>query len=218
MKWSTVLPVIAGVASGVVGVLATSHWSDARRGSSAAIEKDAKAPSGDEAALRRRIERLERGQAAGTRDPAKRPLPEMPLDELKAENGARVPLADPSERPSSSEYFASKIDEHRKEAIDPEWAPAAQKSLGLDLERVVEQKKLPVRVLSVHCATVSCAVELEWPSFSEATRNYGEFVHTNEYSKACSRGLVLPEPADRNAQYRATMLLHCEEDRTGAKG
>jgi hypothetical protein len=219
MKWSSVLPVVAGIASGVLAVLVTSHWSDdARRGAVVTADKDAKASNGDEAALKRRIERLESGQAAEKWDPTKGRPPEAPADESKAEKGGPDGDRDSEDRPSASEYFASKLDEHRKEAIDPEWAPAAQRSLGLDLGRVVADKKLPVRVLSVHCATISCAVELEWPSFSEATRNYTEFVHTNEYSKQCSRGLVLPEPADPNAQYRATMLLHCEEDRTGTTG
>jgi hypothetical protein len=219
MKWSTVLPVVAGVASGVLAVLVTSRFTEARHGEKAVATKNAKPSSDVDEKLRRRIERLEARQERQLPGIVTRggPHPDEE-DESDPAKSRPEPRSPDDPRPSATEYFSKKLDEHKKEAIDPEWAPTAQKALGLDVERLVEQKKLPVRVLSVHCATVSCTVELEWPSFSEATRTYVEFVHSTEYSKPCSRGLVLPEAARPDEQYRATLLLGCEEDRTGPTG
>jgi hypothetical protein len=216
MKLSSVLPIVAGVASGILAVLVTSHWSDAHRSDVKSAVAETQKPSGDDSALRRRIEHLEARQL--TRDSRTGRLPLSAADPSAPGQAATPASPESDERPSADQYFAGKLAEHKKEAVDPDWAQAAQKSLGLDVERVVTNKKLPVRVLAVHCATVSCTVELEWPSFSEATRTYAEFVHTSEYSKTCTRGLMLPEPQNPAEQYRATLLLNCEEDRTGSPG
>ena len=66
----------------------------------------------------------------------------------------------------------------------------------------------------VDCRTTTCAIDLEWPSYDAAVQSYSKVLHA-DLKVNCAREVTLPEPTDRATSYRATVMLNCEDSRTG---
>jgi hypothetical protein len=186
-----IFQVVAGVLSGIVGTIVVARFStDGKQQASAA--------SANGGASSRSVSLVESKEPGKFVLPGKRP--ELGAEAMKARTQEML------------ERFRADVEAHRAEAIAPDWALRSEASLKADMARVTKEHEVDARILRVRCASVTCSVDVEWPSFATARETYARFVE-GAASLACGTGIMLPEPADATAPYRGTLLLDCRESR-----
>jgi hypothetical protein len=140
---------------------------------------------------------------------------EAASDKAAAAPNATAAASEPQEtleqaRAAHLERHKRALAEHRGAAKDPRWAPAAETSLLADVRAIAD---LGASNPQVDCRTTTCAIDLEWPSYDAAVQSYSKVLQA-DLKVNCVREVTLPEPGDRAAAYRATVMLNCEETRT----
>jgi hypothetical protein len=107
------------------------------------------------------------------------------------------------ERDALAQRFADELP-------DPQWSPAAERSLEVDLEKVA--KRYSFAIDSVGCKTSMCSAEGRWSSYPAAVNTFRHLLHART-SLACSTQILLPEPANAEDEYTAKLYLDCEQSR-----
>lgn len=108
----------------------------------------------------------------------------------------------------ATQHFEQQIDRHRTEPIDAGWSKTTARSLAKDLGSLGE--KASFEVVDIDCRRTTCVAELEWPSYAQANSDVTRIL-AKVYEINCGMGLSVPEPKDRNAPYRATVLFDCHD-------
>lgn len=216
-----VVTALVGMAAGVLGSAAFSHWRDSRVEETRKPLPGAARAAGDDtagddsaAALRELRGLLERERAESSR----REVAASIAAAVAAEPAAQEPgVVEPPEL-SLEEQGAEHVErheaalaEHDGEPRDPSWAPAVEASLLVDLNAV---PNLGGRATRVDCRMTSCVAEIRWPDYATALASYANVLHA-ELRANCSRATVLPEPSQRDQAYQATFVLDCESHRAG---
>jgi hypothetical protein len=127
-----------------------------------------------------------------------------------AEAGAErteAPLEEEAGAESTRERFARRLEEHKQEQVDPEWARSTDAELRSDLVRVA--KLGDVVVSQISCRNTTCTAQAEWPDRATALRDYTLLVHV-PFRVNCGRSLILPEPSPGETKVTASLLLDCE--------
>lgn len=198
-----VLPVCAGILAGALAPLLYGRTAAPTPSASAAP-----APPAAASGARTVVVRGGGGEDAETRDLAAR-VGRLEQAAVGEPAGAPDLEADPEE---VREQLAADRDAwlaaHEREPVDPAWAGAAEASLGRGLEAVAAGAGL--RVVGVRCKTTTCVGTVEWPTYDAATAAYGTVLH-QRYEPNCTRSILLPEPPDPGAPYRAELTVDCGE-------
>jgi hypothetical protein len=137
--------------------------------------------------------------------------------ELKKEAGeetAKDEKAAPEPGPDavmeSAESLRTRVDDaiaaHRKEPLDPNWAPGTMKELSKGL--AVTSPLSFAEVKSVDCRTGTCSAEVKWKSRAEAMRGYPMLLQW-PMRVNCERTILLPEHSAGESSVEATLLLDC---------
>lgn len=198
---SWVLPVLAGVASGLVGALVFSPRSPSTTPIQAAMP--AQPPVVRTVYLASATSQAEPGCPV-TATPAPERSPERPVEDPGGpEDEARGRL----ERVARHE---NAIAAHRQQSRDSRWARASEASLRGDLETLSSAARFEVE--EVDCRSTSCISTVRWPNHSVALASWPDLLHAN-YHLGCAREITLPEPADVSQPYRATVVFNCQPPR-----
>jgi hypothetical protein len=96
---------------------------------------------------------------------------------------------------------------YRAEPVAAAWARRTEATLQANLEQMAATSKF--RLQEVSCRTKGCLAAVEWNSYDLAFSNYGEIV-THGYQLPCGVSMMVPEPADRTAPYRAQAFFSCD--------
>lgn len=100
--------------------------------------------------------------------------------------------------------------EHAAERVDPSWAPTAARILNEDIRRGLSTDGGSVVPVNVDCRATSCIVNVDFPDFSAATRQYSGILSSISRVN-CERRVLLPEPEDRTAAYQARYIyFNCQ--------
>ncbi|MBI4704447.1 MAG: hypothetical protein HY744_25370 [Deltaproteobacteria bacterium] len=149
------------------------------------------AADGELAALRRRLARLEASQRpADVGESSRREVKEPDLDEIVAKH-------------------EQALQEHAASPVDAAWAPRASPLARAHMEAGAALGQY--RVVRVDCRTTTCIGVVEWPSYADATAQYGELLHQDYSDFNCAREITLPPPQDPAAPYQGTVVFDCTE-------
>jgi hypothetical protein len=117
------------------------------------------------------------------------PVPIATVEESKARHAAQESRA---------------LEEHRSEPVDEAWSQAAQASLRLELEGLVQPAD--ARLGNIECRSTSCVATIEWMSYGRAVATYSNMVE-HRYEPNCARSAYLPEPIDVAAPYQVQLIF-----------
>jgi hypothetical protein len=145
--------------------------------------------------LRRRVAELEKVDAGPQGSGA--PSAPIPID----------PIA--SQKANVAAHNAA-IAAHMAEAIDPKWAPAANRSFKADLNAVGE--KLGFDLRQVDCRTTTCTATVAFSSFAEANRHYADLLRMR-YGVNCTREVTLDDPGEQGGAFETTVVYDCTGSR-----
>jgi hypothetical protein len=118
------------------------------------------------------------------------------------------PLTRDESRAQHEEEFDNKLADHAQDPVDSTWAPSAQTNFVADLSALASDSKF--HLLGVDCRSTTCVAEVEWKNYGEAVSQFGSVLHA-PYKQNCGTTILLPEPPDRAAAYRAKAMFECGE-------
>ena len=209
------VPVVAGVAAGVLTSLAASSRTPPTRPAvvmtTPRLEAAPSAPRPPSGAtpstdltpeldrLRARVGQLEARERLGA-DPA----PSLPAAERIQQS-----------RRFHEEEERTALDRHARESADPRWSPRAARSLEGDLERLQELTR--GRAVRVDCRTTTCVATMEWATHAEAVATYAHLLHA-DYGVNCTRSILLHQPEDAARPYQARLVFRCSNHRPALAG
>jgi hypothetical protein len=99
------------------------------------------------------------------------------------------------------------IAEHRAEPLDLVWSRTTGEAFMTDYLKKMANTSF--KLVSVDCRSVTCAVELEWPSFAQASAEWKRAL-MQPTQAPCARRVVVPEPAPgQTGPVRATIVMDC---------
>jgi hypothetical protein len=102
--------------------------------------------------------------------------------------------------------FAAELKRHAEEQLNSSWAASSRASMEKVLGGIAETQGFAL--VDVDCRTKTCAATFEWSSYKNATDQNGALLHAL-FKPNCYREIVLPEPSDKAAAYRGTLLVDC---------
>ena len=117
----------------------------------------------------------------------------QPLPEQRAER----------EREANADHEAALLD-HEREAREPAWANARERSLTDHLEGI--SGKVGMTVAGVDCRAHTCVARLRWSDMNTARSQLPALLDETALS-GCARRIQLPETGA--APYEAQMLMDC---------
>lgn len=117
--------------------------------------------------------------------------------------------AAPEEEVTPADSIRDDLAAHSRDWRDAGWASAAEASLSKTYSEIPGSHK----VRTVDCRTSSCVVEVEWPSFSEATAGYRSLLAAPTEPNCESK--ILLRPSGEEGVYSERLVLDCAGARTG---
>jgi hypothetical protein len=147
-----------------------------------------------QAQLQQLLRTAEHGQQVDTAQPQAAAAPPEPEP---------APAA-PQPGPTSEMILADLNRNHSSQAVDPVWAPKAEKSLSDDFEKYAED--LGYQFSGVECRDDSCKATFEFADF-EAARDQMMHLTGRGYSVRCSTGATVPTPEDPKQPYAMQLFL-----------
>ncbi len=198
---SWVLPVVAGVASGLVGALVFSPRTPSTTRIQAAVP--AQPPVVRTVYLASATSRVESGGPATASSTPERNPDYAIKDPVALDDEATGGLARLAQHENA-------IAAHQRQSRDARWARASEASLRADLGTLSSAARFEVE--EVDCRSTSCISTVRWPNHSATLASWPELLHAN-YQLGCAREITLPDPADVSQSYRATVVFNCQPPR-----
>ncbi len=109
-------------------------------------------------------------------------------------------------REHHEKLFQDRITAHRNQPRDPTWSQTMESHLSRELTAANVSEG--VSFGTPECKTTSCVTRVQWPSYESARANWQDVVHP-AYATSCGRSVFLPEPADPQKPYEATLVFDC---------
>lgn len=107
------------------------------------------------------------------------------------------------------ELHQASFDAHERDVRDPSWAAPTEATIVRELNAIDGGR---FDVDRVDCRTTSCLATVRWENYDQAVQDYPSILH-GYFTVGCGRRVLLPEPADRNAEYSVRVIFDCEEAR-----
>ncbi len=104
--------------------------------------------------------------------------------------------------------WQSTLAAHDAEPVDDAWAADVTPRYARDLYDLSQSADASFDVLDTACKTTTCSALLEFSDYGTATEEFSQLLYY-DYEQNCSKEILLPEPADPAARYRATVLFDC---------
>jgi len=202
---SWVLPVVAGVASGLIGAMVFSPRAVSTTQPQAVIPTQPP------------IVRTVYLSPAGTHSLPNPAAATHPASDRNPDPSLEDPAGPEDDARLRSEKVVrhqNAIAAHRQQGRDSRWARASEASLRGDLETLSAAARFEIE--EVDCRSTSCISTVRWPNHSAALALWPELLHAN-YHLGCAREITLPEPADVSQPYHATMVFNCESPRSDVR-
>lgn len=153
------------------------------------------------------LQALLRAQAAAAEPPEKSGQDELPEAE---EDPSDIATPDPG--PTPQETLALLNEDYQKQEVDPVWAPKAEQTLSVDLDKYAED--LGFSLSRVECRGDACKATVEFPDYASA-REQMMHLTGRGYSVPCATGVSIPPPEDVNQPYQLQLfLLECKKDQS----
>jgi hypothetical protein len=115
------------------------------------------------------------------------------------------------EKLARDEHLA-RIRAHDLQPVDAGWAKGAETSLRAGLEE--RAKGASFHVVALECRTTSCSALLEWPTMSDAAKDY-EKILRGEYPLNCGVAVALIEEPQEGKPYRTSVIYDCTAAKFG---
>lgn len=136
-------------------------------------------------------------------------LSDRPAAELPAHpRSTASALSDAEERARLLAMNEARLRAHDAEPVVSAWAMPATDHFRADLAGASADGGFQVK--DVNCRQHTCVATLEWPSFLAASRGHRALL-TTVYTENCAHGILLPEPPDPDAPYRAKAYFDCRQ-------
>jgi hypothetical protein len=204
------MKVVSPVLAALVAVAIYRHWVEPERVAPAiapTVEEEQAVP--DEQRFQQparpvRPARARRPEPNEETDQADPPEPDAPAGREPADREAAA-------RKERDEH-AEKVAAHHQEPRDARWARGMEQAITVTFDEAKEVTGGAVE--SIDCRSVTCAVELRWPSQATARAHLLQTVQIVGPGMECQRQLTLPESDSGEEEVSATLLLDCTEQRS----
>lgn len=216
-KWNLVLTIITGAAAGFGGSL-LAREPDERASASTSQPSAAAAPlaldsrghtSTDQSAWLRAQQEQRLAQLEDGIKKLDRGQPEVDSEDEPSAHGTDLEAV----REEAYARWAERLDQHETEPVDAAWSDGAESQFEQDMSTLSTTEDF--ELLRTQCRTNTCSATVQWSSYGHALDHFSALLHA-DYKTACTREVVLPEPAQRDAPYAATVLFDCTELRAAS--
>jgi hypothetical protein len=166
---------------------------------------------------RSRLERIERELAALRRRPAHEDAPrDAAREHITTDAEDLAPPPEPEQGYVEQQVLKEDwLTRYAMEAVDTNWARAAEQDIDLDLDRLKDQEwagrgAIDFDVTEVSCRTSLCVVEVEWDSARTAVED-GAYLAMHDYAQNCTVTVFGPSPdeVEANAPFLQDVLFDC---------